>query len=351
MVATIRDVARQSRVSISTASRALNGRLDVSKDVRARVLAVARELNYAANLHARALKGATTKTLGVVLYDTGALSFNAALMKGIYDAATPRGYGVIVCDAGGAAEAELQAHQMLLEKRVDGLLLNSVAGGAGPLRRLMAEGVPFVLANRRPDGLGLDGTCDFARLDYTRGAYLATRHLLELGHCRILYQVGARNHGPTHDRLPGYRQALVEFGAPHSPELVVHCSGLSEVHLRVREAFALLEPRPTAVLAYNDEHAIPLLKALHDLGLRVPEDVAVVGQNDLNYAQYLVPPLTTVAQPVQDVGRRAAEILFQKLRWPDDEPWTPRQDVFEPRLIVRESSGRALPGAPGVPID
>ena len=176
MVTTIRDVARQANVSVSTASRALNGRDDVSPDVRVRVLAAARELNYTANLHARALKGATAKTLGVVLSDTNAFSFNGRLMSGIYDAATPRGYSVIVCDSRWNPDVEREAHRMLIEKRVDGVLLNSVNSGAAPLRSLESVGIPFVLLNRRLDEMD----CDSVVLDYRRGSYLAAKHLLDL---------------------------------------------------------------------------------------------------------------------------------------------------------------------------
>lgn len=334
MVTTIRDVAKRAGVSVSTASRALNGRDEVSKDVRARVLAAATELSYTANLHARALKGATTRTLGVLLSDTGAFSFNARMMSGVYDVATPRGYGVIVCGAQTSAEAEREAHRMLLEKRVDGVLSNSVTSGAEPLRRLEAAGIPCVLANRRLDDL----ECDSVVVDYRRGDYLATRHLLELGHRRILCQLGGVDNPPSGVRLPGYREALDEYGVPFAPELVLYCDTFREIHQRVRAEMERLDPRPTAIVAYNDESALPVIKALRDLGLEVPRDVSVVGQNDLTLAEYYDPPLTSVAHAVRDMARQATELLLQKIQWPDDEPWVPRRLAYEPRLVVRESS-------------
>jgi DNA-binding LacI/PurR family transcriptional regulator len=342
VVTTIRDVARQANVSVSTASRALNGRDDVSKDVRARVLAAARELNYTANQHARALKGATAKTLGVVLSDTNAFSFNARLMSGVYDAATPRGYSVIVCDSRWNADVERETHRMLLEKRVDGILLNSVNSGAGPLHRLSAAGIPFVLLNRRLDEVD----CDSVVLDYRRGSYLAAKHLLEQGHRRIVFQLGAADHPPTRERLPGYRDALNAFHVPFDPALIVYCDSLAETHLRVLDVMGQLRPRPTAIMAYNDESALPVLKALRDLGLDVPREVAVVGQNDLTLAQYLDPPLTSVAHAVRDMARQGAELLFEKIDWPADEPWIPRRVAYEPRLVVRESSRATLRVAP-----
>ena len=335
MAITIRDVARQSKVSVSTASRALNGRIDVSDEVRARVLAAAQALHYTANLHARALKGATTKTLGVVLFDTSAFSFSARLMSGVYDAATPRGYSVIVCDANGSAAAERQAHQMLIEKRVEGVLLNSVESGPEALRRLTAADIPYVLLNRRLEGLDADAVT----VSYRRGAYLGTRHLLERGHRRILCQLGGADRAPSRERLPGYEEALREAGVVFDPALVLYCADHAAVHQRVKEAMATLRPRPTAVLAYNDESALPALKALRDLGLRVPDDVAMVGQNDLTLAQYLDPPLTSVSHAVRSMGRQGTEILFQKIQWPEAKQWEPHSVTYEPRLVVRESSG------------
>jgi DNA-binding LacI/PurR family transcriptional regulator len=347
MRVTLREVAQRSQVSISTASRVLNGRSDVRKEVQERVLTAARDLQYTANQHARALKGGTSKILGVVLYDARAATFNAPLLRGIYDAATPRGYSVMVYDGGASVEAERQAYQQLLERQVDGVLVNSGAGGAEPLRRLAAAGIPFVVLNRRiEDADGVDA--DYVMIDAERGSYLATRHLVELGHERILYHVlAAPLNVPSLERSPGYRRALAEYEIPFRPEWIIESKGsLTDAHDRVIEAVGRIQPRPTAVIAYNDTYAVAVLKALHDLGLRVPEDVAVVGQNNLEFAEFLVPPLTTVAHAVQQVGRQGAELLLQRLTWPDDESWLLHRVALEPALIVRESSGRPRSSAP-----
>jgi LacI family transcriptional regulator len=349
MSITLREVAARSRVSISTASRALNGRGDVSKEVRERVLSAARDLQYTANQNARALKGATSKILGVVLYDARASTFNAPLMRGVYDAATPRGYSVIVCDGGASVEAESEAYRMLLEKRVDGVLVNSGAGGAGPLRRLIAAEMPFVVLNRRIDDGSFDA--DYVMIDAERGAYLATRHLLELGHTRILYHALTPENVPSLERLPGYRRALAEFDVPFSLDLIMESRGgaLDDTFAQVTRTLQRARQRPTAIIAYNDTHAVAVLKALHDLGLRVPDDLAVVGQNNLEFTDFLIPPLTSVAHAVQQMGRQGTEILLQKLAWPDDEPWLPHRVALEPVLVVRASSGAHLGTSPKRP--
>lgn len=342
MSTTLREVAERSQVSISTASRALNGRSDVSKDVRERVLSAAQDLQYTANHNARALKGVTSKILGVVLYDARANTFNAALMRGVYDAATPRGYSVIVCDGGASVEAEQEAYQLLLEKRVDGVLVNSGVGGAASMRRLMAAEMPLVVLNRRIDDAGIE--VDYVMIDAERGAYLATRHLIELGHTHILYHALAPQSVPSNERLPGYRRALAEFEIPFTPDLIMETgSALDDTYARLTTTMQQSKPRPTGIVAYNDTHAVAVLKALHDLGLQVPDDVAVVGQNNLDYTEFLIPPLTSVAHAVQQMGRQGTEILLQKLAWTDDDqPWLPHRVALEPVLIVRASSGQAI---------
>jgi LacI family transcriptional regulator, galactose operon repressor len=341
MSVTLREVAARSQVSISTASRALNGRGEISKEVRDRVLSAAQELRYTANQNARALKGAPTRVLGVVLYSASAHTFNAPLMRGVYDAATPRGYSVIVCESAASNAGEQDAFQLLLDKRVDGILINSGASAAS-LQRLTAAGVPFVVINRRvetSDGI----EADYVMVDAERGCYLATRHLLEQGHARIVYHGMEPTNVPSLERLPGYRRALGEFypEIPFAPELVIHSNGsLQDTHRAITLAMQQLSPRPTAILAYNDTHAVAVLKAVRDLGLRVPEDVALVGQNNLEFTEFLVPPLTTVAHPVQQMGRQGTELLLQKVAWSDPDSWLPHRIALEPVLIVRKSTIR-----------
>src|SRR5689334_16102354 len=235
MRVTLRQVAQRSGVWISTASRVLDVRSAARKEVQERVLNAARDLLDTVNQHARARGEGTSKALGLVLYGARATSFNGPLLRGIYDAATPRGYSVMVCDAGGSVEAERQAYQQLLERRVDGVLINSGVGGAEPLRRLASAGMPFVVLNRRIDDA--DGVeADYVLIDAEQGSYLATRHLLELGHERILYHTLAGPVVPALERSPGYRRALAEHGIPFVPDLVLETGRtLADTHAGVQE--------------------------------------------------------------------------------------------------------------------
>jgi LacI family transcriptional regulator len=195
-----------------------------------------------------------------------------------------------------------------------------------------------VLLNRRIPGI----TCDYVLVDYQQGEYLAARYLLELGHRRILCQLGPSAHPPTIARLAGYQKALEEFGVEFAAELVVYAAKATNSYQPILDAMRQLQPRPTAILAYNDETTIPVLKALNDLGLRIPEDVSVVGQNDLSFAPFLIPPLTSVAQAIHEMGRLGMEILLRKLALSQtasaQDSWEFQQIVLAPKLNIRLST-------------
>jgi DNA-binding LacI/PurR family transcriptional regulator len=155
---------------------------------------------------------------------------------------------------------------------------------------------------------------------------------------------------PSLERLPGYRRALAEYEIPFAPGLIMESgAALGDTYRCVTATMQRSQPRPTAIVAYNDQHAVAVLKALHDLRLAVPGDVAVVGQNNLEFTDFLVPPLTSVAHAVHQMGRQGTEILLQKLAWSDDQPWLPHRVALDPVLIVRESSGQPLDRAPKRP--
>ena len=334
MNASIRDVAQRAGVSISTVSRALNDKPDVNKDVRARVLAAARELNYAANLHARVMGGARSRTLGLIIANS-ADPFFAALARGVSDTATTHGYSIIIWNTNEATDLELQAHQMLRERRVDGALLASVQGGEAPLHRLSEERIPFVLLNRHLDSF----PANCVQLDYRSGAHDATAHLVGLGHRCIAHLTHRDSHYSARERLAGYREALEEAGLRFAPNLVIPCgSGIEGAYRAVLETLPDLQPRPTALFVYNDIWCVGVLRALHELGRHVPEDISLMGNDDLELSAFLVPPLSTVSQDPFEVGRRAVDLLVEQVRNPADQPWTPRRIVLRPELRLRAST-------------
>lgn len=333
MRVTIRDIANRAGVSVSTASRALNDKPDVSVGTRARVLAAAQELDYTVNVYARALVGGRSRTLGLIIPDSGE-PFFAQLARGVADVATSHGYSIIVHNTNERPEFELQAHHMLLERRVEGILIGSVQSGPAPLRRLIEAGVFCLLLNRRLDNMEVD----YVLSDYQYGAYEATVHLCALGHTRIAHITGADNRFSVQERLIGYHRALAAHGIHPDPALVLRCQAdLDSVYALVLRALPRISPRPTAIFAYNDKYCIAVLKALNDLGWRVPDDVALVGYDDLEYARFLQPPLTTIAQSPYDVGKIGTEILIERLEQPEG-PQSMRHVILKPELRIRASS-------------
>lgn len=332
---TIRDIARQAGVSVSTVSRAMNNKDDVSPDVRERVLATAQSLKYFTNPHARALIAGRSRTLGLVIAGSS-MPFLNEVLTGILDTVSAHGYSIMVYNTGEDPQQELQAHQILRQERVTGMLLTSVQSGSAPLRALQEEGTPFVLINRRLDDLDADYTLG----DLRHGLHQLVGHLAQLGHRRIAFLADTPGRYPVNERLIGYQLALAAFGLCYDPALVWYLDSPQQTFYDLTvKMMTNLTPPPTAIFPYNDWHATAVIRALTDLGYRVPQDVSVVGYDDLNFSQYLTPPLTSMTQQAYQIGQCGTEILIERIQWPAERPWTTRHILFKPELVVRSSTG------------
>ena len=326
---TLKDVAAAAGVSVSTASRALDERLPSSRSTTAqRVRAVAEELGYRKDTAASALRRGDTGTVGVLvphLSDT----VMALLFEAIYTEAAARGLFAMVSVCGNAPEEVQRAVDSLLARRVDGLVL-AAARLEDPLPASLRErGVPHVLALRT------DGASPSALCDDELGGYLATRHLLDLGHRRVAVLPGPDFVSTAAGRLTGYRRAMAEAGL-EVDEALVRPSGFSarEGH---ETAAALLDEAPdvTAVFAANDQIAIGVTHAAGDRGLAVPEGLSVVGYNDVPTAQQLPVPLTTVRVPFDRGASDAVELLTAQIQ---SRPLTTTTRTSEPTLLPRRST-------------
>ena len=331
---TLKELAARAGVHASTISRVANGdpRLRIAPATRDRIEALLRETQYRPNGIARSLKLRQTFVLGVVVPDV-TNPFFASMYRGIEDAALPRGYSVVLCNTDGSPDRERSQLQMLLERRVDGFILASAYLNDANVRRLRADNVPHVLANRYSDE-HLDA---FVGSDDHAGARLVTAHLLELGHTRVGHLSGPRAVSTSVQRLRGYQAALAEAGIPFDGELVVESGYMEEGGLRAAERLLALPPdrRPTAVFAVNDLAALGLYSAARRLGLRIPADVAVAGYNDIAHAGNLDPALTTIQVPVHEMGVVAAGLLIDQV---ESGELTSRRVVFAPQLVVRGST-------------
>jgi DNA-binding LacI/PurR family transcriptional regulator len=342
---TIAEVALAAGVSKTTVSVVLNGVADsvgIAEATRAAVLQASARLGYRANRAARALRRQRSEVLTLLVQDLGNPWF-IDMAVAARAAAEARGYTLNVVGA-GPLEAELQALEALGGGGSDGVLVATGRHGARGaailvLRDLVGRGVPaVVLLDRSPDA-----AIPAIRVDVEDGAYTATRHLLGLGHQRVAH-LALERPGPIEedessqgDRYRGYVRALREAGIePAAAWLVRGPDTLAGGARMVAELLERPGPRPTAALVYNDLTAFGALHGLREAGLRVPEDMAVVGTDGIEHGRYTAPPLTTVAHPAEELGRLGIETLFALLAGgapPEQERMLPT------RLVVRRSSG------------
>jgi len=330
----IKDIARAAGVSHSTVSRALRNSALIRPATRERIQEIAREMGYSPDTIARSLVTGRTRTVGIVV-TTITDPFVAELVHGIENHALPSGYSTILASSGGEPEREVAAVEMLRAKRVEAVIVTSSRVGALYLERLEAQEVPVVLINDHTSQAA-PTTCSVT-VDNRGGGRLATEHLVGLGHWRIAYVAAAPGHYDGVERQTGYRQALDAASIPQDPGLVLAGDGRADGGERAFAALQTLAEPATAVFCYNDMTAIGLLRAARRAGVRVPDDLAVVGFDDIAFASYVVPALTTIAQPTTSMGECAMDMA---LALAGGGEACPRRHVVMPgRLIVRESSG------------
>ncbi|WP_258359280.1 LacI family DNA-binding transcriptional regulator [Moorella sulfitireducens] len=301
----IKEVAERAGVSPSTVSRALSGRVVVSPETKEKVLQAVRELNYQPNVLAKGLKEGRTKTIGLIIPNVRNLVFPAAI-KGITDVAKKHGYTVILCNTDEDIETE-KAHVENLRKRlVDGLIFSTATAASTHILELKEQGFPVVLMIRH-----LENKVDAVIVDNFKGGYEATKFLIERGYRHIAFINGTLGLDLYRQRFAGYKAALAEAGIAYNEDIVIH--GTHDWEDGYRAILTILErdQQPDAVFAASDPKALGVIKAIKEKGLRVPEDIAVMGYDNLDMSELMDPPLTTMAQPFYEVGQRAAERLIK----------------------------------------
>jgi LacI family transcriptional regulator len=324
---TLEQVARMAGVSPSTVSRILNGTAVVSDDKRQAVDDAVRRLGFVPNPVARGLAGGRTFSIGVV---TQAIDspFYGGTLRGIEDKLSEAGYSPLFVSGHWDATAEARCIDTLRSRRVDGIVVLTGRLSDAALRTLSAQ-LPVVVTGRKlraPNLVALD-------FDNFEGAQLATRHLLNGGHRQIAFIGGDPVHPDSRDRHRGYMQALADADVPYQPSLVLPGSYHEEDGRTAIEALLAAGTPFTAVFASNDQMATGALLALHRRGLRVPQDVSLVGFDDLPGSMYAVPPLTTVRQPAYVIGEQVALAMLGLLRGT-----APQVAMPPPTLVTRESS-------------
>ena len=329
-VATIRDVAQRAGVSVTTVSHVVNNTRPVEPNTQARVRVAIEALGYRPNLLARGLRSRKTNTIGLLVPDNSN-PFFAEVARAIEDAGFEQGYSVILCNS-DMKEAKQDAYlSVLLAKQVDGLILISSGDSPDPVKRIMQAGVPVVVVDRELGDLPVDQVL----VDNEQGGYLAGSHLVGLGHTRIGYIAGPSDIRPSKGRVEGLRRALREAELELDPRAIARSDGrYTGGEEAMRELLARRRDL-TAIFAYNDLMAIGAVAVLRQAGLRVPEDISVIGFDDIPQAATTVPAITTVAQPTSELGNVSARLLLNRLTSVAD--WEPSRVLLPTTLVVRES--------------
>ena len=330
-VATIRDVAREAGVSVATVSRVLNDKGVVSPDTHRLVREAASRLNYSPNAAARSLITQETHTVGVLLPDLHG-EFFSEVIRGIDLAARRAGRHLLVSSS-HSASADLVSAMRSMRGRIDGLIVMAPETDASPAIRECAGSVPIVLLNPGE----VPGDCSAISVANFEGARAVVRHLLGLGHTRIATITGPAHNHDARQRLAGYRAALAEAGIEPDARLEIAGDFLEPSGYEAADALLADTPRPTAVFAANDKMAIGVMGAMSDRGVRVPEDLAVAGFDDIETARYINPPLTTVHVDSFRLGECAVEALLGSAR----NAGATGHIMLPATLVVRRSCGAA----------
>jgi LacI family transcriptional regulator len=333
-MATIKEVARQAKVSVGTVSNVVSGSAPVSPKLRERVLKAISHLDYQPNHVARSLKVRQTRMLGMVVSDI-TNPFFPQMVRGAEDAALSHNYLLVTINTDDHLEREKQILSVLRTRRVDGILLvmSPNDGDVTHIRNTIAAGIPVVCLDRLPPSLSVDSVAT----DNVKGAEMCVRHLISMGHLHIGIITGSVKLQTASDRLKGYENALTEAGVPIDRNLIREGDFRLEAGYRLSKGLLLSAKRPSALFATNALMGLGAVKAAEELGLRCPQDVAIAMFDDLPIAEALRPHLTAVAQPAYSIGFQGAELLIGRIEGSVNgkKPITIR---LEPELRVRESS-------------
>lgn len=334
---TIKEVAALAGVSFTTVSHVVNNTRPVSAETRKRVEDAIRSTRYVPSAVARSLKHRTTNTIGV-LVPTATNPYFAELARGIEDVCASAGYSVILCNSDDDPRKQRDYLRVLMEQRVDGIIVSYTGPGHALSEALGESSLPVVIVDRPADGI----EADQVQIDHDTGAYLATKHLLELGHRRIACISGPSGLSVTTGRLAGFYRALHESRVPETSVRVTEGDFTSPGGYRATRELLTTGEAPTAIFASNDLMGIGALRAAAELGIPVPSALSVIGFDDIELSRYVFPTLSTVGQSIRQLGEITASMLLEKLRpSATRDPLAPpqaRRIVLAPKLSPRQST-------------
>jgi len=338
---TIKDIARMANVSHTTVSRALNDKSRIKNETKERILSIARELNYRPNFIARSLVMRRTKTLGLVI-TTIANPFYTELSQGIEATAINLGYNIILCSTHSDLSTEKQYIDMLRSKGVDGIIFTSAHMGDPNILALAEEGFPIILVNRRTYHPVIREKVDYVGVDNIHGGFLAVEHLIKLGHRRIGVIGGSSESSVGFERLEGGKKALAAHGLDVISDYFLEGDFLKGSGYQGGKKFLGMSEPPTAIFATNDYMALGAYQAITEEGVKVPEEVALIGFNDIEFTSMKGIELTTVGQKKYEMGALAVKTLVERVE--GAKLGLPKEIILEPELIIRKTCGFHLKG-------
>ena len=329
---TIKDVAKKAGVSVATVSRAMQDKGIISPSTKMRVLDVAKELNYRVDMGARSLKIKQTKSIGLCICNI-CNPFYPPLVRGVENTINKFGYSLVICNTEENPKTEEAYLNVMLEQRVDGLIITPTWDICSSLKEFEARNIPIVVVDRSANDILSDTVC----VDNVHGAYTAVEHLLKLGHKRIGLIGGPKMISTTQERVQGYLEALRKYGLKKDTSLMVDGGSSIEGGIKAMENLLELSSPPTAVFGYNNVVTLGALLTLKKRNKKIPKDIAVVGFDEVEWAEVIDPPLTVISQPVYAIGATAGQLIMQRLL--NEGPKSKQKIVLKTELVVRKSCG------------
>lgn len=337
--ATIYDIANEVGLSTATISRVLsNSGYPVKEEVRVKVLEAAEKMNYSPNIVGRMLKKSSSMDIGVII-PTISNPFYSQIILGIELEARQKGYNILLCNSLRNAEIEKNYIDSLYQKQVKGIIISSIGENHHLLKKIQESGVKVVVFDQDIEDL----KCNKVGFDYIRGGLIAVEHLISMGHTNIAFITSPLNRKTRRETMEGYRLGIIKNGLAYE-EMNVIVSEFEEESVtgtyefengkRLVKKFLELKERPTAIFAINDMTAFGAIQELSNNGINVPEDVSVIGFDNIEFSSMINPPLTTVNQPAFETGRQACKMLFDSM---DDNSSNRVSITLEPSLVMRKS--------------
>ena len=326
---TLKMVAEKAEVSVNTASRAINNKPDINLETKKRILQVAKELGYIRNAAAVALRTKKTGTIGVVIADNRN-PFYAEVLNGMEEAAREKNYHIILANTQRNYRKEEEAINLLLAKRVDGLLITPVQDKDDDIKNLIDANIPFVVVGRDFKNIEVDAVYN----DEIKGGFLATEYLIKKGHKRVALINGFLHKSPAKGRLEGYKKVLKKYGIPFDDALVT--VGDIDVKDGYERTKQLLKKNLdfTAIFAYNDMMAFGAMQAVKEKGLRIPEDIGLVGYDDIPFSSLISPSLTTIRLKKKELGAESVKLLLSRINGNRKKT---KKVMLDVELQIRES--------------